>query len=298
MIDEKKAYEKADKLITANSQSEILLILNNNAENYKDVGTLLGKNFTEAFAEEINKAKNALDSLNKKKVNNNVKSSGSSIEYTGTSSSGSNYAVIEGGIVADKPFAVDEAIGIYDSRNSSDNSSSNEDGYTASSDGYSYKTETVNGETITYAHVTEDDEIAPYDTGGRTPSDIPDSGKLGILHKDEKILNANETVKFDESMLKLDKTYDYIKTNGVLLGQLLNSYSNVGSYTVPNIVSNDLNKIINSITTTNNNDNSNSNSININNTYQVDATSDFKTKNFGNNLTRQLKAELRSFGKI
>lgn len=106
-------------------------------------------------------------------------------------------------------------------------------------------------------------EISSYDTGGRTPSNLPDEGKLSILHKDEKILNENETRKFDNSMLKLDDVYNFIKSTGSIL---TNQLSLNGNYSVPTISPiSDLNSIANNIINNNKNtDNSNYSSVEMN----------------------------------
>jgi len=98
-------------------------------------------------------------------------------------------------------------------------------------------------------------------------------------------------------MLKIDEIYNSLKESGALLGQLSQSYSNIGNLAMPTLGI-DLNKIANSVVNNSNADNSSSSNININNNYQVDATSDFNTKNFSNNLDKQLKQTLRKYGKI
>jgi hypothetical protein len=111
----KKAYAKADQLITSNDQSAILKILSDKAQNYKDVGTLLGKNFSEAFQEEINKAKSALDSLTGKSTTSSLSSdSSNSTKLESSLSTGVTYSGgSTGAISVERPLTPAEEQELY-----------------------------------------------------------------------------------------------------------------------------------------------------------------------------------------
>jgi hypothetical protein len=270
MLNEKKAYNEADKLITSNNQKAILKILNDNAENYKDVGTLLGKNFSDAFKAQIEEAQKALSALKDLDIEDSSDKSSSS---SGKSSSSTK---------------------ITTTKNSNGSTTvKNSDGSTTttSKDG---KTTETSGKTSSGSNYTivKHNNTASYDTGGRTPSNI-DDGALAVLHSNEKVLNADDTIKFDDSMNKIDKLYDYFKNSNSILSQQLTTLNN---YSIPNISSlTDLNKIASSITN-NNTDNSKINNLEINNTYQVENKTDFDTKLFSKNQDKQLRDTLRKYG--
>jgi hypothetical protein len=117
MLDSKETYAKAEKMITKNQQSEMYKILSKYSEEYKK----MGGDVSTSVEASLKKITDAINNLNNAKIKD---FGGSSIEYTRTSSSGSNYAVIKGGIVADSPFDVNEANQIYDSSSSSSSKSS------------------------------------------------------------------------------------------------------------------------------------------------------------------------------
>lgn len=161
--------------------------------------------------------------------------------------------------------------------------------------GKSYKID-GNGNVL-LGDVTPDEyeaEIGSYATGGRTPSNIGDSGALSILHKNEKILNANETEKFDSNMDKIDDIYNTLmSSNSVLFNQLSLS----GNYIPPNIAPmTDLNRILSNITNNTNNDNSKTTNFEFNNTYNVETRTNFDATMFEKNISKQFKGELRKAG--
>lgn len=248
MLNSKEAYAKAEKMITKNQQSEMYKILSKYSDEYKKMG---GDVATSVEAS-LKKIADAITNLNNAKIKD---FGGSSVKYTGTSSSGSNYAVIKGGIVADSPFDINEANQIYDSSSSGKSSSSSKTSTNANKTYANGDYTDSKGNYYTNSGNTYYDEASKsykkygsYATGGRTPSNI-DNGALAVLHSDEKILNQKDTVM-------IDQIYDFVKSSGSLINQLAQSYSNSSNYSIPNLSINDLNKIANSVI---NNDNSSNN---------------------------------------
>ena len=60
---EQKAYAKADKLLKEKHMTDIIQIMQNHAENFKEVGALLGENFAEELTSKVQQACSAVDSL-------------------------------------------------------------------------------------------------------------------------------------------------------------------------------------------------------------------------------------------
>jgi len=302
LLNEKNAYNKAEKMINKNQQSDMYDLYSKYSEDYKKMGVDLSTSVDAS----LKKITEAISNLNNVKIRNNNSSDGgngdgesSSNHYENTTSSGTHYTDIGSGIISDHPLTNDEINTI--NKGSSGSSSSSKPSTTVTNSNGSTTTTHSDG-TKSYSNGDYTDSngyyhTAGYDTGGRTPSNIDSNGKIGILHASEKILNAKDTVQFDSSMLKIDEIYNSLKESGALLGQLSQSYSNIGNLAMPTLGI-DLNKIANSVVNNSNADNSSSSNININNNYQVDATSDFNTKNFSNNLDKQLKQTLRKYGKI
>jgi hypothetical protein len=93
-------------------------------------------------------------------------------------------------------------------------------------------------------------DTASYDTGGRTPDDLPDEGAGIIVHKKEKILNEQETEDWSNAIKtinNLDEAFSYIKNSGGLITQLASSYANPNNFT-PFALGTDLNGLTNGIT--------------------------------------------------
>jgi DNA repair exonuclease SbcCD ATPase subunit len=60
---EEKAYAQADEMIKKNQQDQILELMGKYGKSYKDVGTLLGKNFKDGWTTQIQQAKDEYDKL-------------------------------------------------------------------------------------------------------------------------------------------------------------------------------------------------------------------------------------------
>jgi hypothetical protein len=289
MLNEKKAYAKAEEMINKNQRSDMYDLYSKYSEDYKKMGADLSTSVEAS----LKKITDAMNSLNEKEVK--IKDSSSNGSYSGSTVAGDMVSEINDLITGSDSSSSSSSSSSSKNNNTNSNGSTttdNSDGTTTttSSDGKTTETSGTYSNGTSYTIVKHnDDDISSLSSGGRTPDNI-DDGALSVLHSNEVILNANDTVKLDEM-------YDYIRNSGALLSQLSNQYSNIGSYSIPSVVGTDLNRLMSSVVN-NSADNSSSNSININNTYQVDATSDFNTKNFSNNLDKQFKNTLRKFGKI
>jgi hypothetical protein len=72
MLDEKKAYQHADQLITQNQQDEMIKLLSKYDTSYKNVGSLLGQNVVDGFKEKIQGAEQAFKDLTNQITNDAV----------------------------------------------------------------------------------------------------------------------------------------------------------------------------------------------------------------------------------
>lgn len=103
---EEKAYAKADKLLKEKNMEEIEGIMSSHAENFKEIGSLLGENFAQALTNRIEEAMKSLDDLMSSygvDIGQNTSKS-----YSNKTNSNKNYTVIEGGIISDTPLTEEE----------------------------------------------------------------------------------------------------------------------------------------------------------------------------------------------
>lgn len=215
LLDEKELYAKADFMITDKSQQEIINLLTQYTDTYKDVGTLLGENFRDGFVEQVKQAMNDFDLLtgqNFKDLNYNTSTSNK-----GNESSSNTSKPWSPDWIADKGDDVwitdASSTQVYYEPGGESRGTAWQVGI-ASADKLSaidyddgYLKLQKNGETIGWVDrylLSRWNDISSYATGGRTPSDISSEGALSILHKNEKILNAGETNM-------LDRIFDYVK---------------------------------------------------------------------------------------
>lgn len=266
LLDDKQLYADSDVLITKNSNDEMLKILNDSSESYKQVGTLLGENFKDGLLKQLNEAKEALKDLQ------NIKAEKASSGGSSGSSSSSG--------------------GSSRSHKTTYNDDGSKTTTGTTSEGISYTKETSSsGDSVVYASKPFDtSEISSYATGGMTPSNISNNGALAVLHKDEKILNADDTIKFDDSMEKIKDIYSFIMNSGSLISQLSQTYANPNNYTMPSIVNSDLNRAVSGIV--NNNNNGGNISANFYNTFNNTISSNVDANKFNNDAVKQLKSEL------
>lgn len=253
MLDEKKAYAKADQMISSKSQAEMIALLKKYDTSYKDVGKQLSSSLTDPFIEKIKSVEEAWIKLSAKIGSSDTSSS------TGNSSSfmSDNSGVFvakNGDHVWIEDGSTDE---IY-----SDASHNNSKG-TAWSNGVASADELIatgyengfmrisdkNGHDLGYV---ENSKLKKFATGGRIGK-VGSQGVPIIADDHEMIANAGDTKKFDEM-------YNYIANSGGLLTQLSNQYSKLGNYTMPSLGT-DLNSLTNGVTNNSNTNNTNSQSI-------------------------------------
>lgn len=88
ILSDKEVYGEADKLLTENNTEAILQYLNSMETDYSDVGTLLGKSFTDSFNAQIQNAYDSLDLLLNKagsfSLDTNVPTAQSAVDNTKT----------------------------------------------------------------------------------------------------------------------------------------------------------------------------------------------------------------------
>ena len=94
ILSDKEVYGEADKLLTENNTEAILQYLNSMETDYSDVGTLLGKSFTDSFNAQIQNAYDSLDLLlnkaNNFSLDTNVPTAQSAVDNTKTKTKPSN----------------------------------------------------------------------------------------------------------------------------------------------------------------------------------------------------------------
>jgi len=218
MLKDKNLYVKANEMMTKNQQEQMIELLKKYDTSYKDVGLMLSKSLTDPFLERIKAVQEAMKGLGIANIGD---------------SNGSSYTTSQKSSVADK----------FTNK-------------TSSGTNYYYDGNNI----ISDAYIPDEerqkilDNIAGYDTGGRTPSNISNKGVLGILHKDEKILNAEETKQTDKNTEMISGIYAYItSTSGALISQLSSQYSNPSNYSLPSLVGTNLNGIASNVTNTSSN---------------------------------------------
>ncbi len=259
MTDSKKAYQKIDEMITDNNEKAMVKLYQSYGESYKEIGSLYGENVTNAFKEKLDEMEQAFKDV-KERIEEEAKSSKSSSKSKHkTSYTDDGTKVVTG----------------------------------TTEDGVNYSKQTTSsGQTVVVADKPFDtSEISSYASGGRTPSNIGEDGAISILHKDEKILNADETTKFDNAMDKISGIFDYIQTSGALINQLSQTYSNPNNYMMPSI-STDLNRIASS-SIVNNNNNTGDTKFEVYNEFNIHAQNESQVKNLPNDILKVLKTEIK-----
>ena len=212
LLKDKNLYAEADKMITENQMDEIIDLLDDYDESYKEVGQLLGENMKEAFIAEIQ------DMLDQYKIltqqitgispSGTDSSNGSTNKNNNSSSSGnsSNSDVVTYGdrvwidngattlIYANKDRT--KVLGTAWSQGiaSADTTSYHTGGY---NNGF-WEILDNNNKSLGWVDKRQVKKVrvASASSGGRTPSDI-DDGRFMLLHSDEMIANADDTKKFD-----------------------------------------------------------------------------------------------------
>lgn len=175
LLSDKEIYAKANELITEQNLKKIQQILRDSAEDFKEIGALLGQNFAESLREEVQTALNDFRTLTGqatvdydwKNGDNGDKYAEKVGGFVGTTSKGNSFTYDpKGGIMSPSPLTPEEVQEIHE--------------------------------------LAKKKGISAFDTGGRTPSTIGSAGALAILHKNEKILNPDETNM-------LDRIYGYVQ---------------------------------------------------------------------------------------
>ncbi|WP_252241681.1 phage tail tape measure protein [Clostridium sp. ZBS18] len=106
---EQKAYAKADKLLKEKNINEILELLQSKQEYFKNVGSLLGENFSQALTDKIQLSLQSLDAL----MGGQTFATSDGYNYNSISNSGTNYKDINSGIISDRPLSPEEVDKIF-----------------------------------------------------------------------------------------------------------------------------------------------------------------------------------------
>lgn len=222
LLSDKKIYAEANKLITEQNLEEIQQILRDSAEDFKEIGALLGQSFAESLREEVQTALNDFRTLTGqatvdydwKNGDNGDKYAEKVGGFVGTTSKGNSFTYDpNGGIMSPSPLTPEEVQEIHE--------------------------------------LAKKKGISAFDTGGRTPSTIGSAGALAILHKNEKILNPDETNMLDRiygyvqeansKMSYMNETFAQFKE----MSEYINIISGVGSTNIKREVSSQETKQVN-----------------------------------------------------
>lgn len=227
LLDEQSRYNEASKLMMSNSQEEILELLQSKSEDWKNVGILLGENFADGLRSQVEQVMSDLSSL-----------TGGTLGENNSTSNNNSYTSKENNMATSS------------GNNNSKSNSINGKSYTVDSNG-----------NISSQYALTSDEIkkilAGYKSGGRTPSNISDNGALALLHKNEKILNSEDTNTFDKGMEIINTDLkDFIdKFDSAYRTNTLSGYNNLDVFGNTTDLNSMANRAMNN-TTNNSNDNS------------------------------------------
>lgn len=227
LLDEQSRYNEASKLMMSNSQEEILELLQSKSEDWKNVGILLGENFADGLRSQVEQVMSDLSSL-----------TGGTLGENNSTSNNNSYTSKENNMATSS------------GNNNSKSNSINGKSYTVDSNG-----------NISSQYALTSDEIkkilAGYKSGGRTPSNISDNGALALLHKNEKILNSEDTNTFDKGMEIINTDLkDFIdKFDSAYRTNTLSGYNNLDVFGNTTDLNSMANRAMNN-TTNNSSDNS------------------------------------------
>ena len=251
MEEEGEKYARANKLLMERNTTEIERLLELQSEKFKDIGRLWGQNLSDSFSAEIKGALDGIDYLksgngftvNQASESNNISKS-TQVEGNNTTQQpqawSSNWIADTGSHVwIPKPKSTE----VYSDTQGNSLGNAWDNGIGAGDElkvtdydnGY-VKIVNKSGQSWwidRYKLNRWNDDISQFATGGRTPSNLPNSGALSILHKKEAILNANDTQK-------LDDIHEYVKSTSIILDRIDTNYNllnNLNSTvsTIPNI---------------------------------------------------------------
>ena len=276
ILEEKKLYEDANNLITSGKTEEMLRLLEEYAEDYKNIGTLWGENLSDAFMEEIKLALEALAYLKgeSNKFTNDVNPSTPppqvSTPPTPTPTPAPTTKPIS---IGSRVKVTDVGAGIY------------VDSYTSQSSG-TWRGANVSTSDTMYVYNMRGDKVAlarsqggvpvgwidkkkvkAFDTGGYTGEF--QGGQLAMLHSKERVLSAQQTQSFEKLVGMLG---DLVENPILQLSQYMKGMSNPMSQVNTNIE--------------------------INNNFTVTNNTPFDQDRQDNNISQLMAKELRRFGKV
>lgn len=251
LLKEANLYAEANELIVSNSQDKILSLLENSSEKYKEIGSLLGENFSEGFTSKIQTAIDAYNSLANK----------TGIDGIGNIADNNSYSTKESNMASSSSDSTSKT-------NLNNNSSKVKNG-TLNGKSYTYNKDTGDiytqgqQENFTKEEMAEiKKKIQHFRTGGIVPNTVDKDEALAYVGAGEGIINS-------EQMSNLNKGMDIINTDLVdFIDKFDSVYSNtLGGYNNLGVFGNttDLNSMANRAmnNTTNNNSNENSTVINM-----------------------------------
>lgn len=212
-LKDENLYAEADKLLKGNQQEEILTLLSTYSEKYKDVGTLLGENFKEGFKAQIEQAMKDMKTLTGGADVGSGSSSGGSSSGSGEIKVGSTVKVSN--LSSDAIANVDNGSAI-DLKSGGTWGSYVDSGSKLKTVGYDngYFQIAQDGQVLGWARR---EDLAEYETGGRTPTNIGSDGAIAKVHSGEKILNKEDTIMTDRIFQYVNQTMGLLNNvNGIL----------------------------------------------------------------------------------
>lgn len=276
MLEEKKLYEDANNLITSGKTEEMLRLLEEYAEDYKNIGALWGENLSDAFMEEIKLALEALEYLKgeSNKFTNDQPTNTTPPPSTPTPTPTPPPAQTTKPIsIGSRVKVTDVGAGIY------------VDSYTSQSSG-TWRGANVSTSDTMYVYNMRGDKVAlarsqggvpigwidkkkvkAFDTGGYTGEF--QGGQLAMLHSKERVLSAQQTQSFEKLVGMLG---DLVENPILQLSQYMKGMSNPMSQVNTNIE--------------------------INNNFTVTNNTPFDQDRQDNNISQLMAKELRRFGKV
>ena len=288
MLSDKAVYQEADRLLTEGHMEEMLELLETYGQDYSDMGHLLGKNFTQAFNDEIKNALDALELLKKEQNNFNTPkdtpttptnptpstptTTPTTTRPTPTPTQSTPKPVSKGSRVKinnpSDAIYVDSYVGRSSGTWKGAGVSSSDTLYVVNDNNGRVALSRTNNISGAIGWIDKK-RVSAFATGGYT-GDFS-GGKLGILHSKERVLSAEQTRAFEDLVYKILPQLQSLPT--LFFDKLLKSSPSMDA------IKENMNNTIN-------------NEWNITNNTPLDVEVMEK------DLEKVFKSELRKFGKI
>ncbi|WP_252225086.1 MULTISPECIES: phage tail tape measure protein [unclassified Clostridium] len=294
MLDEQEIYNKANKMMQEQNMQDIVKLIGNYGDSFKELGVLFGENMADALTSQVENALRQLAQVTGTEIKND------SSKWVADTGDHVKVNDVSGISVFSNPSGTSDSVkGTLSQQNINNGQEMVAKKY---NNGF-LLLETSDGDEIGWVdrHLLKKyNDIPKFATGGLIKTNSKEE-KLGFLGDGEQVLQPQATKDMHDTfelvkdiqpvMESLQEIANKIDTNQLAL--YMNRINQPMNY-MPNMT--DLNRINSSVI---NNSTSNSvreGDISIQQTYNVTARSDFEEKKFANNLDRQFSATLRNAG--